>query len=219
MIASPAPAGAGVLFETHSQGDREGSVSIFSGDYNDVLGNPQWLGVRFTLDAAAHVTAIGAAFDYVEGSLFGAIVALPDGLLLPTGTPFDDGEVLGYTTFSGGEPLYDLSLDLGPGVYGLVFGSGYFGTQGFSGIWAGGFDEPDDGYFFYGNQGQFPGGPRWQHAGFRGTYLTVHGELAAVPEPAVWVTLILGFALVGRAIRRSSARPRAALPSGEAHPG
>lgn len=197
-------ASADVLFESQSQGRHDrGAVSIFSGDYNDYNGNPQWLGVRFTLDQAAHVTAVGADFEYVEGTLFGAILSLPGGEL-PSGNPFDDGIVLGFTTFSGGDPLYDLSLDLGPGTYGLVFGSGYFGTQGFSGIWAGDFTEPADGFFFYGNQGQLPGGPIWQEAGFRGTYFTVHGDLAPVPEPAGWALMILGFGLLGGVLRHRS---------------
>ena len=63
---------------------------------------------------------------------------------LPVGTPsagipFNPGEVFAYRTFSatvGTTPeivTVPFEMDLSPGIYGVVFGSGLYGTSGFSG--------------------------------------------------------------------------------------
>ena len=200
---------ATVLFQTEANPDHShccGSVSIFSGNYSP-LGNPQWLGARFSLSAPAHVDGIGADFSYFEGTIFGAIVSLDNAGALPEGNPFTSTNVLAEITIDGGDPIYPVNVDLTSGSYGLVFGSGYFGTQGFSGIWQTDVVDPNGSFFDYSNGGQRPGGPLWQEAGFQGTQFTVTGSLSPVPEPASWAFMLAGIAVTGAMLRSRRAAP------------
>jgi len=108
---------AGVLFQTQENPDHShccGSASIFSGNYSS-LGNPQWIGARFTLDNYAHIDGIGADFDYVEGTIFGAIVSLDAADALPEGNPFTTSNVEAEITIGGGAPICSINLNLAPG--------------------------------------------------------------------------------------------------------
>ena len=75
-----------------------GSVSIFSANYSGV-GNPQWLGARFSVIRNAHVSAIGGVIEQLDGpgEIFGTIVRLDGPNGLPLGTPFV-GTELKYIT-------------------------------------------------------------------------------------------------------------------------
>jgi len=102
----------------------------------------QYVGVRFSLSQPTELTALRARFASTSGSFFAALVGLPSINSLPQGNPFNPGEVIYSTEFNrptlsmadnGSEnreglgilptPLnIPVSVTLGPGVYGLIFG-------------------------------------------------------------------------------------------------
>lgn len=67
-------------------------------------------------------------------------------------------------------------------------------------------------YFGYGtlpNQAGFTG--RWSSGSSETTFISYNGSLPAVPEPASWALMILGFGAVGGAMRRRQRVPFALL--------
>jgi len=204
---------ASVIYQSAALGPRSpnccGFVSIFSGNYSGT-NNPQWLGAAFTITSPTDVTGIGGLIGLTEGQLFGAIVNLGSNGL-PSGSPFAPGKLVFETLLSklpGNDNLtvdyvQPVSVQLNPGRYGLIFGAGAFGaTTGFGGMsqglpnGPGDLDFPQASYFFYGNQGQFPGGPIWQQAGFTSTRFVVYGSVVT-PAPPSWILFLTGFAGIG----------------------
>ena len=108
------------------------------GQFGGLNFNPnRFLGSRFSLTQTVQVTAVGGHLGRNNGELFAAIVSLSSPIALPVGSPFNPNEVVAFATFS--EPrsgagsddiLVPLNVTLDPGDYGLVFGSGEFGTGG-----------------------------------------------------------------------------------------
>ena len=105
----------------------------------------QFLGARFPLSSRVMLVSVGAEFQNSYGSCFAALVPLSSMTALPVGNPgagvpFNPGEVLAYRTFSlnvGGTPqivTVPFSGELSPGVYGVVFGTGLFGTYAAGGM-------------------------------------------------------------------------------------
>jgi hypothetical protein len=100
----------------------------------------QYVGSRFTVTAATKLAAAIGDFSAGSGTLFVAVVPLASLTAIPVGTsavdtPFNAGEVLTSTLFTlpsgfSGRVTVPLSADLAPGVYGVVFGSGYLGATG-----------------------------------------------------------------------------------------
>ncbi len=94
-------------------------------------------GVRFQLNKPAQTTQVGGHFvSGIGGTFFGAIVKLDDQNDFPNSTDPNafEAEVLGHTLLnfptSSAEVFGDLDLELDPGWYTLVFGSGIFGATG-----------------------------------------------------------------------------------------
>lgn len=190
---------AATLFESATQGP---AVQNFGFG----LGVNQYLAARFTLDAPAHVQEIGG---YIGGStdehvLFGAIIALTSPSALPTGAPFDPGEVIASTTFAPGydpDPPYreyvaPLAVDLAAGAYALVFGAGRFGSPVSDGGGMGGLNGDIPGsadYFFW-------DGTQWKEDGFSGARFLVFGE--PIPEPSALSLLIAPLIVVCRRRKR-----------------
>ncbi len=117
---------ADVIYESATLGPTGeiSGISIFT---------KQILGSRFSVSQTVEVTEIGGHIGgSVPGGIFGAIVQLSGPL--PSGSPFDVGEVIAFTTFSPNRPSTDISAPLSvilpPGDYALVFGSGLFGATG-----------------------------------------------------------------------------------------
>lgn len=185
-----------------------GYPSIFSENYSGV-GNPQWLGVRFNLTQETHVTGIGGLLGIDFGQLFATVVQLSSPTALPTGDPFALGTVKFAATLSGVPAAdnftqdYILATDffLGAGSYGLIFGAGDLSpsSTGFGGMHL---DPAKDligasQYFFYGNQGFFPGGAFWRELGIGGTRFVVLGDsISTVPEPESYALVLLGLGLI-----------------------
>jgi hypothetical protein len=96
-------------------------------------------GVRFELSQSVVTTEIGGHFlqrpgsnPEGDGSFFGAVVGLGSANDFPDSGNLSTPDVLGSTLLTfpepSGEVFGDLSLQLDPGWYALVFGSGLFGA-------------------------------------------------------------------------------------------
>jgi hypothetical protein len=86
-------------------------------------------------------------------------------------------------------------VTLAPGNYGLVFGSGLFGANGFAGLGDG--NNTIGSPFFF--QSLFS--DEWQSQDPQGIRVFVLGS--AVPEPSTWAMMLLGFLGLGFVFHRS----------------
>ena len=104
----------------------------------------QFLGARFTISSPTMLSSVGGEFQNMTGSFFVALVPLASMTSLPAGNPaagipFNPEEVLAYQIFEadvGSTPeiiTTPFSINLTPGVYGVVFGSGLYGATGYPG--------------------------------------------------------------------------------------
>lgn len=208
LLALPALANASLIFESSALANRQpnccGYTSIFSGDFSS-SGNPQWLGVRFSLNDQTHVTGIGGLVGVSQGSLFAAVVRLSGPAALPSGSPFDTSDLQFLSPLTGVpsgdnytvDYTFQTDFELDAGSYGLIFGAGAPEASGFGGMHI----DPakdlvgSDNYFFYGNQGFFPGGPIWRNLELGGLRFTLQGEaVSPVPEPATHILAFLALA-------------------------
>lgn len=96
------------------------------------LSSQQFLGNFFVLTSPTHIDSIGTYAQALDGgTIFGAIVAVSSLTSNPSGAPFDGTTKAtailrpGTTTSVVSGPV---SVDLQPGTYVVVFGSGYYGA-------------------------------------------------------------------------------------------
>lgn len=101
----------------------------------------QFVGWRFSIGEPLRVDRVGAHIysdPFQAGEIFAALVRIDSLDAVPRGTPFTDEEVVASTTFRANFPsdeyLTPLSTVLSPGSYVLVFGTGYFGAEGFGAL-------------------------------------------------------------------------------------
>lgn len=186
-----APTKADTVFETGTfTGTDLGDYSIYDGRY---------LGASFSVTQQTTITSIGAQFGaYSYGTIFGAIVPLASLTSLPAGSPTDLASIaLGHTILSMPSQIQDvsgsLSLTLAPGTYGIVFGSGLFGATGTAGIGQSNDDVGSADFFQY----LAAASSDWSAADGEGVRLFVDGTVSAVPEPATWAMMLIGFSGVG----------------------
>ena len=133
MLTAVTPASASTIFETAAYTGQD------TGEY--ILHDADFIGAAFTLTSTTNITGIGAQFGgFPSGDIFGAIVSLSGPDAFPTGASTDLASIaLGHVLFSVPEATAidvtaPLALTLGPGTYGVVFGSGQFGATGFAGL-------------------------------------------------------------------------------------
>jgi hypothetical protein len=189
-LVGACPAWAGIIFESSTMGP----APAYSGA---TLNTSVFLGARFQVTSPVQVTAIGGHLWEDSGTFFGAIVSLTGSTALPTGSPFD-GTVLASTTFVGSNPSSDyrtpLSVALGTGWYGLVFGAGQLGSvSGAGAMPMNNTDLVGSSYFFW-------NGSSWNTTTSQGLRFVVEGP-SDVPEPSTFVLLgtsVLGLALLRR---------------------
>lgn len=166
----------------------------------------QFLGARFDFSTPVDVVSVAGQFGNLYGSYFAALVPLNSLTSLPVGNPsagvpFNAGEVLSYRTFSTifsdiETVTVPFSIHLEAGAYGVVFGSGLYGTgstqSGYMPAYA---TVPGSTGFFWGNNPW-----RWQDLNNSGQPQI---EITTVPEPSIsslfLVTLLtLGIRKAGR---------------------
>ena len=132
LLLAPAASQAAILFESGTLGPTglaQGTVAATNVTQN------VFTGVRFQLSQPVVTTQVGGHFvDQANGSFFGAIVELDDQDDFPDSDDLSTPDVLGVTTLTfpvpSDEVFGNLTVSLEPGWYGLVFGSGLFGTSG-----------------------------------------------------------------------------------------
>jgi PEP-CTERM motif len=172
-----------------------------TGEY--ILSSDDLIGASFTLTKTTKITAIGAQFGgFPSGQIFGAIVPVSASTLLPTFSSSDIATsslahvVFSVPTATAIDLAEPLSVTLSAGTYGVVFGSGAFGANGSAGL---------------GYQNDTVGSPKlfrsffssdWSSFDDTGVRLFVEGEaVSAVPEPATWAMMLIGFAGLGAVTR------------------
>ena len=187
----------GITFENPC-GPPAGSASAIMSD--------QFLGARFQFAAPVEMESVGGEFVNLGGTYFAALVPLASMASLPTGdppngVPFNPGEVLAYQTFAGavgGTPAIQtvpFSISLPPGVYGVVFGTGLYGTAPTSNPGMPSYGSvPASAGFFWSTDPY-----RWQN-GNPGYQQRI--QMTIVPEPASAALVVVGLALAARRSRR-----------------
>jgi hypothetical protein len=204
------PARASVLFETATADPNAlaaDNTLVLQGDGttqgNGFAGGSFFLGADFTVSAATRVTGIGAAFANTadtarSGTIFGAIVQVDP----VTGLPLQPVEGLAavtlgdvvFTPTADGDTTAALSVVLGPGTYGVVFGAGLFGADGVADLLLGN-DAVGSAALFENDFAPFAADPSDTDA-----RLFVDGVPA--PEPGSIALLGAGTVLLGVAARR-----------------
>ena len=191
-------ADAKTIFETAT------FTGVDTGEY--IVSNTRYFGVAFTLDKTTEITGIGGQFGgFPSGAIFGAIVSLPSATSFPDFTPSTiEANSLAHVVFAAPSDTTDLTenLNITPsaGSYGVVFGSGAFGAEGWGG--PGGNNDPVGSPNFFTHFQ--PDGDSWEGASLDGARITISG----VPEASTWAMMLIGFGGLGFAgARASRSRP------------
>ncbi|HEY3740579.1 MAG TPA: IPT/TIG domain-containing protein, partial [Bryobacteraceae bacterium] len=96
------------------------------------LASFQFLGNYFVLTAPTHIDSIGTYAQASDGgTIFGAIISVPNLQSAPSGSPFDSSTLVTATLHPGTTSAIvtaPVSADLPAGTYVIVFGSGYYGA-------------------------------------------------------------------------------------------
>lgn len=163
------------------------------------IGHRLFSGVRFRLNSPVEVENVGGHFIAFEpsNSLFAAIVSLDEETDFPNSFELVSNDVLGVTLIDlpqqSAEVFGELSLQLSPGWYALVFGSDLFGATGGGGAVLNG---QDFGMPSYITASENIPGIRWEEhsSNFRNMRFVVNGF--QIPEPASLSILFVGIANV-----------------------
>jgi hypothetical protein len=169
------------------------------GDFYPTVSWGQFLGARFELATPVTLESVGMEFRNASGTFFAAVVPLSSMTDLPNGNPaagipFNAGEVLASRVFEvdvGSTPQMvatSFPLNLSPGVYGIVFGSGLFGADGW-GQSVGYAKVPGSSSFFWSSEPW-----RWQDAQVfpPEAYAQNNIMIVLAPEPGGMALMALG---------------------------
>lgn len=174
--------------------------SDFSTNWN------QYLGSRFSIGQTTQITSIGGFVqgrsspcislgtcpDW-DGEIFAALVGLDSSGALPSFDVSDlETNTLAYATFapptSASLVLSSVDVNLTPGDYAILIGSGAFGVFGNSEMTGGGTDAPLSSYF-YANVAT----NTWYNGSFSGTQFVVEGNVVPIPAALPLLMSALGF--------------------------
>ncbi len=168
-----------------------------------LVGSDQFIGVRFNVDTPTTVSAIGGTFvSLMPQQIFGAVVRLNSYSDFPDSTDLSTLDVLAGVTFSTDSTFSDRVVeippqDLEPGVYGVIFGSGLFGTVGTSYMPVASDNIGQPSYFWLDSQ------QNWRNGDLSPSRLTVYSESSVVPEPSSLLLMCGSGLLLFRRRRRS----------------
>ena len=212
-------ANAGIIHESANLGTM--------GDFGVGLDQDQFIASRFSIESTYEVTAFGGHFLTTFGSVWGAIVALPDSS--STSFPeFAPGSIeqhaITYALFDTNGIATDASastdITLEAGDYALIFGgSGWFGATGSGSMAISGSDimgqhydsgqvsAPNASYFIayseYVNNGWELQGWREDNALYAAApRFVIEGNAASVDEPATFSMFLLAFMFAGSRLRK-----------------
>jgi hypothetical protein len=198
---APDAAKAGIIFSTADY------TGVDTGEY--VVSDTRYFGVAFTLDKTTQIAGVGGQFGgYPSGTIFAAIVPLSSATSLPSFTPSEiEANSLADVVFAAPSATTDLTekldITLSAGSYGLVFGSGAFGADGWGGL--GGDNNSIGSPNFFTYLSYDLDGNSWETASMDGARITISG----VPEASTWAMMLGGFAGLGllgyRASRKGAA--------------
>jgi len=196
LTAIVVPAKADTVFQTATYTGVDNGEFVIQSTPNFM----RFVGASFTINQQTDITGIGAQFGgFPSGTIFGAIVPLASLTALPAGSPSQLESIsVADVEFSVSGGIHDilqpLSVTLNPGTYGVIFGSGLFGTSGFAGLGDGNATVGSPNFFDF----QQVASPDWKVLNADGVRLFVEGNVVtAVPEPSTWAMMILGFAGIG----------------------
>jgi hypothetical protein len=194
------PAGAKTIFQTAT------FTGVDTGEY--IVSDDRYFGVAFTLDKATEVTGIGGQFGgFPNGTIFGAIVALPSPTSFPDFSPTDiEANSVAHVVFAAPSATTDLTenlnVTLSAGSYAVVFGSGAFGADGNGGLGDGNDSVGSPNFFTYLSFDD----AGWETASLDGARITVSASSAA-PEASTWAMTLVGFAGLGFVGSRARRKP------------
>lgn len=222
MLALAQPASAALLTATVTgtisiQRDGSGAfdLGVFGDGYRSLTGQAFSVTYRFDTDDAAYrvsyagvfspvTLATGGAWSPVQSPSFGQAA-----LTIAGRTVSFDGISFGSLSAGTGERTFDVVDSSRPGVFFSVAANLFDASLGFPaaletpGTWSGGFDraaDPNSGFFIdY-------GGGRLAAGGLIPTSVSI--AISAVPEPAGWAMMIVGFLAVGGVLRGAPTRHR-----------
>ncbi|MEX2317798.1 MAG: hypothetical protein WD669_11640 [Pirellulales bacterium] len=131
-----------VIYESATLGETGITKSqVFSQDVPaSNVAHFNFVGVRFEVTKKAAVERIGGHFvgGFDKDSFFGALIRLTDSLDFPDSEDLSTPDVLGWTLMSFPNPSEEifssLQVELTPGWYAVLFGSGLFGADGRGGV-------------------------------------------------------------------------------------
>jgi hypothetical protein len=194
-------ADAGVVYQSASYTGQD------TGEY--IIDDDNIMGAVFTVTQKTNVTAIGGQFGgYPSGDIFGAILPVDPATGVPPGSTADLAAIdIAHVTFAvptvtAVDLVVPLSVTLNPGTYALAFGTDQFGATGYAGM--GDLNNPvgspDLIRSFFSTD--------WEAFDDTGVRFVVYS--AAVPEPAAWAMMLIGFGAVGGVMRAKACNTRKA---------
>lgn len=203
-----------VIFESTAMGTpNESSPSMVVTSNSSIT---QFVGTRFTIGQQTLITSVGgymAANGHALGQLFAAIVSLNPTTGLPTGSPFAQAPIA-TTTFLPNPIAGDIRASmfalLNPGTYGLIFGSGLFGSPQGGEAWLLNPGSTSNSTYFAWTSVNMPGlgqTAAWSTISGMNPRFVVEGTpfaavtTNAIPEPASFLFVLVGLAGLGAGVR------------------